>query len=105
MKNSENKIQYIVCPHCGAEYLPCEIYYPNQFIGKSTEIDKINGKIEVFNGRLMDLEETYTCDHCLNKFKVTAKVSFKTQTVDKYDMSKSYATPLFEEKLTLSEDF
>ena len=53
----------------------------------------------------MDLQETYTCDHCDTKFKVTAKVSFKSQVVDKYDMSKSYVTPLFEDKLTLDEDF
>ena len=53
----------------------------------------------------MNLEETYTCDHCDTKFKVTAKIQFKTQVVDKYDMSKSYATPLFEDKMTLNEDF
>ena len=99
------KPQYIVCPNCGAEYLPCEVYYPNQFLGKSYEIDKIDGKIDMFNGSNMNLEESYTCDHCDTMFKVTAKVQFKTQVVDKYDMSKSYATPLFEDKITLNEDF
>lgn len=96
---------YIICPNCGAEYLPCEIYYPNQFLGYSKEIDKINGKIDNFNGTPMTLDETYTCDHCDTLFKVSAKVSFKTQVVDKYDMSKSYATPLFDDKLTLDENF
>lgn len=96
---------YIICPSCGAEYLPCEIYYPDQFLGKSYSIDKINGKIESFNGANMDLEESYICNHCNTKFKVNAKVSFKSQIIDKYDMSKSYATPLFEDKITLSEDF
>ena len=99
------KPQYIVCPNCGAEYLPCEVYYPNQFLGKSYEIDKIDGKIDMFNGSNMNLEESYVCDNCETKFKVTAKVQFKTQVIDKYDMSKSYATPLFEDKITLNEDF
>ena len=104
MKPNE-KNQYIVCPKCGAEYLPCEIYYPKSFLGDSLQIDKIKGKIESFSGNPMDLEETYICDHCDTKFKAIAKVSFKTQIVEKYDMSKSYATPLFEDKMTLSEDF
>ena len=69
---------YITCPVCGAEYLPCEIYYPNQFLGRSIEIDKIKGKIDSFSGTNMNLEETFTCDHCGSNFKVTAKVSFKT---------------------------
>ena len=99
------KLQYIICPKCGAEYLPCEIYYPKQFLGESLEIDKINGKIDAFSGNYMDLEESFICEHCDAKFKTTAKVQFKTQIIDKYDMSKSYATPLFEDKLTLDEDF
>ena len=53
----------------------------------------------------MNLEESFICDHCDTKFTVTSKVSFKTQIIDKYDVSKAYATPLFEDKLTLSEDF
>ena len=99
------KLQYITCPKCGAEYLPCEIYYPKLFLGESRQIDKINGRIDNFSGKYMDLEETFICDHCETKFKVTAKVQFKTQVIDKYDMSKAYATPLFDDKLTLSEDF
>lgn len=105
MRNSENKIQYIVCPNCGAEYLPCEIYYPKSFLGDSRDIDKIKGKIDSFDGMPMQLEETYTCDHCDTLFQVAAKVTFKTNVLDKYDMSKAYATPLFDDKLTLSEDF
>ena len=96
---------YIICPKCGAEYLPCEIYYPNQFLGYSKSIDKLEGKIESFSGNNMNLEESFICDHCDTKFTVTSKVSFKTQIIDKYDVSKAYATPLFEDKLTLSEDF
>jgi uncharacterized OB-fold protein len=28
------KFEKIVCPKCGREYLPVEIYYPNSFFGK-----------------------------------------------------------------------
>lgn len=97
-------IQNIICPHCGAEYLPAEIYYPNEFLGKPTDIEKTNGKIESYLGKSMNPKETFVCDSCFNKFEVTAKISFKTQPIDKYDMSKAYVTPLFEDKLTLDED-
>lgn len=104
MKTASNPIQYITCPHCGAEYLPAEIYYPNEFLGKPSDIEKLNGKIESFLGKSMNLEEIYICDHCLTKFQTTAKVTFKTVELAKYDMSKAYVTPLFEEKLTLNEN-
>lgn len=104
MKTSSNPIQYITCPHCGAEYLPVEIYYPNEFLGKPSDIEKLNGKVESFLGKSMNLEEIYICDHCLTKFQTTARVTFKTVELAKYDMSKAYVTPLFEEKLTLNEN-
>lgn len=104
MKHSNKKVDYIICPHCGAEYLPSEIYYPDKFLGKPHDIDKVNsGKIDNFLGKSMDLEESYQCDFCDTKFRVTAKVQFKVEQVSKYDMSKAYVTPLFEEKLTLEE--
>lgn len=104
MKTSVNPVQYITCPHCGAEYLPAEIYYPNDFLGKPTDIEKLNGKVESFLGKSMNLDETYVCDNCLTKFSVSAKISFKTVELAKYDMSKAYVTPLFEDKLTLDEN-
>ena len=30
----------IRCPHCGCEYLPAEIYLPNDFLGYPTNIIK-----------------------------------------------------------------
>ena len=104
MKKLSEIVQYVVCPHCGAEYLPAEIYYPDEFLGKPSDIEKVNGKIESYLGQSMNVEEVYICDNCLTKFKTTAKVTFKTVEVAKYDMSKAYVTPLFEEKLTLNED-
>ena len=29
----DKKIELIICPHCGTEYLPAEIYYPKHFFG------------------------------------------------------------------------
>ena len=52
----------------------------------------------------MNLEETYICDNCDTEFKVTAKVSFKTQPVKKNDFSQAYVTHLFEDTFTLPED-
>ena len=96
--------EYIVCPKCGREYLPCEIYYPKHFFGTAQEVDRFsNGKIDCHNGKPMDLEETYVCDHCDTKFRVTATIKFKTTEITKHDMSKAYVTPLFDEKITLSE--
>jgi hypothetical protein len=51
----------------------------------------------------MNLQEEYECDNCLSKFKVTAKISFKSEPVKKYDMSKAYVTKLFDDKMTLDE--
>ena len=104
MKTYFEKLQFITFPECGAQYLPCEIYYPDEFLGKSYQIDKVDGQIEAIGGTSMNLTETYTCDKCNTKFETTAKISFKTAVVDKYDFSKSYVTPLFEEKLTLDEN-
>lgn len=96
------KLEKIICPKCGREYLPAEIYYPNFFFGRPQNIDRINGKIDSFEGTSMSLEETYQCDSCHCIFNTVAKISFKATEVSKYDMSQ-YKTPLFEPKLTLFE--
>lgn len=81
------KLEVIVCPYCGREYLPSEIYLPNSFLGKvNTVIRDISGRIDTFFGKSMDLKETYTCDKCNKKFSVLAKVTFKTDIVtDEFD--------------------
>ena len=55
----------IKCPDCGAEYLPAEIFYPDEFFGKPNSIEKdVYGKLLFFNGNDMNLTETYRCDYC-----------------------------------------
>ena len=41
----------IKCPHCNAEYLPAEIYYPDEFLGRPTDINKIHntGKLDYYS--------------------------------------------------------
>lgn len=34
MIKQDKKLELIICPKCGREYLPAEIYYPNEFLGK-----------------------------------------------------------------------
>ena len=45
------KVEKIVCPQCGMEYLPAEIYLPNYLLGKPTRIVRDeNGKILDYDG-------------------------------------------------------
>lgn len=70
----------IVCPYCGAEYLPSEIYVPSAFFGKPSLIIKNeDGKLsDIYNSDLMDLKEEYICDKCNHTFFVEANISFNT---------------------------
>lgn len=102
MKMDKKEI-VITCPVCGTEYLPAEIFYPNEFFGRPQGIDKLRGKIENFDGTSMNLEESYQCDNCNHYFNVQTKIQFKTSEITKFDMNKGYSTPLFEQKLTLFE--
>lgn len=79
-------MEMIKCPYCGYEYLPCELYLPNSFLGKTTTIFKDElGKIIAYdrdNGD-MDLKDDYRCDGCGRRFNVEAEVSFKTIPMEK----------------------
>lgn len=70
----------IICPYCGAEYLPSEIYVPSAFFGKPSLIIKDDdGKLsDIYNSDLMDLKEEYICDKCNHTFFVEANISFNT---------------------------
>ena len=71
------KVEKIVCPQCGMEYLPAEIYLPNYLLGKPTRIVRDeNGKILDYDGIDIDTKEKYTCDKCHTTFKVNAKMQF-----------------------------
>lgn len=73
---------YIKCPHCGAEYLPVEIYIPNEFFGRPKEVVRTdNRKVESFFGKVPDMHERYTCDYCNTPFEVTATMNFEVKEI------------------------
>lgn len=84
----------IICPKCGCEYLPAEIYYPNYFLGKPKNIIKNNNKIIAYSNGSMGLEEEYICDNCMTKFVVTAEVKFSTHIVKEIDFTKDYISKI-----------
>ena len=54
------QLRVIKCPTCGYEYLPAEIYMPNDFLGKPNNLMRDeHGKIIGFNGIKMNDTETY----------------------------------------------
>lgn len=77
----------IRCPHCNTEYLPAEIYFPDDFLGKPYNIIKDeDGNILGFNGNDMQTVEVFTCDRCGKIFTVDASITFRTTaTVDVFD--------------------
>ena len=68
---------FIICPHCGFQYLPGEIYDPRHFLGQPKEIVRNNiGEILGYEGIVSDVEETYICENCNNELRIKAKVTF-----------------------------
>ena len=70
----------IICPYCGAEYLPAEIFYPDEFLGTPKNIEKdAKGKIQFYGGQNAKLTESYTCDYCKRKMYVSVDMDFIAQ--------------------------
>lgn len=91
----------IVCPYCGAEYLPAEIFYPDEFMGKPSRIEKDEkGKIQIAPNSDMNLKESYVCDYCGHKLYVTAKVEFKAEI---HTLPNSHITKFKKSNLFLDE--
>lgn len=99
MKNK--RLDVITCPYCGREYLPSEIYLPNSFLGKATNVMRmIDGSIEAYFGKNMDLKESYICDKCNSEFNVQAKVSFKTFPKQNSKFKEEYVTKICRLRMT-----
>lgn len=98
--NKREKV--IKCPNCGCEYLPAEIYLPNEFLGRPKHIDKehMTGRILEYMGNSMNINETYICDKCDTPFKVFANVNFNTQKLNE----SGYKTSFKKERLFLKEN-
>lgn len=83
MKNTSNQRPVIKCPHCGYEYLPGEIFMPNNFLGQPRHIVRdALGKIlyeEYIEDKELVSTEKYVCDSCNKTFITEAIISFKTK--------------------------
>jgi predicted RNA-binding Zn-ribbon protein involved in translation (DUF1610 family) len=80
----------IKCPHCGFEYMPAEIYYPDSFLGKPMDISRDDsGKIDFYTGHNMDLNEEFECPNCGCHFEINCKVDFSTTVISLSDSNET----------------
>ena len=45
----KEKLNIIICPNCGAEYLPAEIFLPDSFLGRPGVVDKTISALRKFS--------------------------------------------------------
>ena len=95
----------IKCPHCGAEYIPSEIFIPSDFLPKCKDVTRDNrGILVAGHVNNMNCHEEYTCDYCGHRFAIDAEVNFKTSATELHDYNYDYSSPLYEgDRLELSE--
>ncbi len=76
----------IKCPHCGATYVPAEIFMPGDFLGKPDSLVKdALGKIlycDYEEGEEPLATESFICDHCGKPFVVEPVISYKVRKED-----------------------
>lgn len=100
----EKKEPVIVCPGCGREYLPAEIFIPKCFFGHPEDIERTPaGKIDIYEGAPMCLTEEYACDGCGMHFDVTADIKFKTKEKAREEFNPVYTSSI-PQKISLFED-
>lgn len=80
--NNTRKSVNFKCVHCGAQYLPGEVYMPGALIGQPEDIVKDSfGKI-LYEDYPADKEpcmvEHFICDYCDKPFIVEATITYKT---------------------------
>ena len=81
-----SKLNIIKCPHCGAEYLPEEIFYPDSVFNKDIKITRDEqGKIVYSNGDSFCLTEEFECEHCGCLFSIESKTTFNTKAIEVKD--------------------
>lgn len=96
------QLRIIACPICGWEYLPAEIFLPNEFLGKPKDIVKDSyGKIIGYSGSSMNDSETYKCDNCNSTFEVVSTTNFVSKPMG--GNSPQYVTKLNTTKFKLEE--
>ena len=100
----QQNYKVIKCPHCGYEYLPSEIYYPEEYFGKPKNIIRDEEfKIIYFDGESINTKEYYVCDNCKKPFGVDMDVKVKVSNKNAYDFEEDYKAPLYKDKIILEE--
>ena len=97
--NTTCKTAIIKCPHCGAQYLPAEIYMPGAFLGRPDDLVKdALGKIlyeDYREGQEPEMTESFTCEYCNKLFVVEATVTYKSMVEEpEKDFSTQYVSLL-----------
>ena len=97
--NTTRKTPVIKCPHCGAQYLPAEIFMPEAFIGRPDDLVKDSlGKIlyeDYQDGKEPDMVEHFTCEYCEKPFVIEATVTYKSMAEEpEKDFSSQYVSLL-----------
>lgn len=90
-----HKSPMIKCPHCGAEYLPGEVYMPGSLIGQPDEVVRDSlGKVIYEDyykeSREPDMIEHFTCEYCNKPFIVEATVTYKSR---EEEQEKDFSSP------------
>ena len=91
------KTPVISCPHCGAQYLPAEIYMPGAILGRPDDLVKdALGKIiyeDYKEGQEPDMIEHFTCEFCNKPFVVEATITYKSMEEEpEKDFSSPYVS-------------
>lgn len=95
----------IKCPRCGRELLPAEVFYPDDLLGKPTEIIRdAEGHIEFYLGDEPNYDEMYVCDECGAKFVVHANISFETEELPEDALEEHITRFRKSEKIKLKEN-
>lgn len=99
-------LKKIICPNCGAEYLPCEIFYPRYIFGEYKYIPKdANGKILGDDSLFVaNNSENYKCDYCNTTFTAFVNMTFSTNIISAVDFSHDYETVINTADVTLDEE-
>ena len=98
------KQKLIVCPYCGTEYHPSEIFLPNYILGKPQEIERdYYGKIMTFGGIEQDLTEEFVCNKCNTKLNIIAKLDFVVEEDKLRSFNDDYSSTIYKDRITLGE--
>lgn len=92
-------MQYIMCPHCHAQYHPSEIFMPEDFLGRPDNLVKdALGKIlyvDYEDGKEPCFEEKFECEYCGKPFVVEGSCSYRSkEEEEELDFTEEYVSLL-----------